>query len=103
MHKRVAVKNLQKSLPLPKLSKYGYFTLQLSNSCVIIPEAQWGLKEEGNSREPAVRSNVQGLFSECVESERWLRAQLLRPGREVSITDCNNSTDNQRLTFWSEY
>ncbi len=97
-HKSVVVKNLQRPLSLSKLSTVGHFALQLPNSCVTIPKMLWGLKEEGDFREPTVRSNVPGSFSELIEPDSRWRSQFFRPDREVSATDCSNFT-NQRLTF----
>ena len=98
-HKRVAVKNLQQTLFLPKLSAFSHFILQSSTPCVTIPKMLWGLKEEGDFREPAVRSDVSGLFPELIESDGRPYTQFFGPEREISATDCSNSTKNQRLTF----
>ena len=53
-HKWVAVNNLGEFFSLPKLPKFGYFTLQLANSRAKMAETLRGLKEEGESREPVV-------------------------------------------------
>ena len=101
-HNRVGVKNLRLSVFLPKLFRLSCFILHLAGFCAKMIGTLWGLKEEGNSHEPTVRSNVPGLVSKLIGPESGLFVQFFRPEREISATDWNNLTRNQRLTFWSE-
>ena len=84
-HKCVAVNNLRQSFSLPKLSIYGYFILQLPNFYAKIYETLWGLKEEGNSCEPAVRRNVSGLFSALTGMDDLFGVDNFGPGQGISI------------------
>ena len=75
--KHVAVKALELAAGPLKLLFSGRFCLQSTYGRAKIGKMLWGLVEEGNSGEPAVRSSASGLSKELITSGMLLFSPIL--------------------------